>query len=249
MFTSGTVARTALGMMLVAGAVPQADAFHTSSLPHAAAARDAKCGMSSLAMAASAEGEKKMGFRAKLAAAVSAISIIGAAPFPAAAAGAATKEPVAFKLELSESQIKVAAISAVAAGGAVAILANSGAGGSKRRVMGPGMSKTLGNSIAWKKPEFSSLSKGVSLDDKAAMQKVYEQTAAIRTGTTFPLGVALAQIDGVDMLDPSKINSICQALPDKLSFEEFTTAVLLYTGKSVSWADKPSSKQATRTNL
>ncbi|KAJ1484927.1 hypothetical protein T484DRAFT_2476955 [Baffinella frigidus] len=48
MFTSGTVARTALGMMLVAGAVPQADAFHTSSLPHAAAARDAKCGMSSL---------------------------------------------------------------------------------------------------------------------------------------------------------------------------------------------------------
>ena len=72
---------------------------------------------------------------------------------------------------------------------------------------------------------------------------------AIKTGATYPLGVALAQVEGVDMLDPSKVNSISSAMSDRMTFEEFMTAVQLYTGKSASWAAAPPAKQATRVNL
>ena len=125
--------------------------------------------------------EPKKGLKAKLAAAGAALSVFGAAPLPAAAAGAApAAEKPALELKLTESQLKTAAVSAVAVGGAYAILGNKG--GSK--MLGPGESRSLGHKVLFKGvPPAPALSSGVSIEDKAGMEKVWKRSQR-RVGLT-----------------------------------------------------------------
>jgi hypothetical protein len=123
--------------------------------------------------------EPKKGLKAKLAAAGAALSVFGAAPLPAAAAARAAPaaEKPALELKLTESQLKTAAVSAVAVGGAYAILGNKG--GSK--MLGPGESRSLGHKVLFKGvPPAPALSSGVSIEDKAGMEKVWKQTVRAR---------------------------------------------------------------------
>ncbi|KAJ1489228.1 hypothetical protein T484DRAFT_1937574 [Baffinella frigidus] len=298
MFTTGTVARSALGMMLVAGAVPGADAFHVGSTLPLASARGAmhtrraasssplhapgSCACSSCrstiaSLNMAAEPRKHAG--AQLAAAAFAVSLMGGAPHPAAAApmvlapaaveqcacgggancacGVATTEVPSVMLALSDSELSFFGMALIAGAGAYAASRLPGSKSessssvdsftpstSSSTTMGPSESKKLGNKVAWKPSgpsAASALFSGVSLEDKAAVMKVFEKTNSIRIGSgpSFPLGVALAQLEGIDNLDMYKIHSIDSVMPKEYSFDNFATAIQLYTGKTVSWAPAP----------